>query len=892
MSPYRSPHFRPLSWRRVSAAVLVVALAALALMRGGAPAGAAQPAPLPVAPLVNPPTDQIIVRFVDAAAPASLAAADTAQLLDRLSAAAGVSLTFQRPMSGGAFVMKLAAPTAHGEVAAISQRLESLPEVEYAEPDAILRLVAAPPLAAPLADVTPDDPRFDDQWHYRYDPGVEEGLNLVPAWGITTGAANTVVAVIDTGYRPHGDMGGRFLPGHDFITNVATANDGDARDNDPADPGDWVGTNECAGGNSASNSSWHGTHVAGTIAANSNNGSAVAGVNWLAKVVPVRVLGKCGGSLSDIIDATRWAAGLPVPGAPANANPADVVNLSLGGGGACSVFFQNAFNDLAAAGVVSVVAAGNHGVNAINVTPANCNNIITVAATSKTGDQTYYTNFGAVVEIAAPGGEQFFANDPDGVLSTLNAGTNGPGADNLVYYQGTSMAAPHVAGLVSLLLAEQPDLTPAEVLTILQDTARDFPAGSGCTPAKCGAGIADAFAALSALSPELVAPVLTAPADGATIATDEPLLDWAAVDGADTYQVQVAEDAAFNNVVDNQPSVAATSATATLPGEGDYWWRVRARAGAEDGPWSEVWQFTVTFEACVAPAAPTLLTPADGSDTDDLTPTFTWDAVANATEYEIIIGENPGLPEAIMIGHPTAPEYTFPDPLEVGLTYYWMVRANNLAGDCDVSSDWSEPWTVSIVEEVVPEVYSVYLPIILDVPFVPPAEPLANGDFEQGPVAWSESSSQGVALILHLDDEEDMVSHGGVWAAWLGGLDDESASLSQEVAVPADRPFLAYYFLHNSSDLCGFDFAGVSINGVEEQGYDLCVDTNLPDFGRQVLDLSAYAGQTVTLAFHIETDGGLVSSFFVDDVSFVSSAAAAAEPATRTPAAPLGILRR
>ena len=116
-----------------------------------------------------------------------------------------------------------------------------------------------------------------------------------------------------------------------------------------------------------------------------------------------------------------------------------------------------------------------------NSRPANCDNVITVAATSKTGDQTYYTNYGAVVEIAAPGGEQFFANDPDGVLSTLNAGATGPGADNLVYYQGTSMAAPHVAGLVSLLLGVQPDMTPAEVLDILQSTARDFPGSSSCT---------------------------------------------------------------------------------------------------------------------------------------------------------------------------------------------------------------------------------------------------------------------------------------------------------------------------------------------------------------------------------------------------------------------------
>ena len=894
MNPNRLSLFRLDSWRRGRVAVLVVALAALAAVISGVPAGAAQPAPLPVAPLVSPPTDQIIVRFRDAAGPTSLSAADTAVLAERLSAAAGVSLRFVRPIADGTYVLRLPARVAVAEAADVSARLAALPDVEYAEPDAIMQIVRSPRLSAGPAgtELTPNDTRFADQWHYRYDPGVEEGLNLLPAWNITTGAANTVVAVVDTGIRSHADLAGRTLPGYDFIDDIDVANDGNGRDADPADPGDWTNDDDCFFGWQAEPSSWHGTHVAGTIGAASNNGSGVAGVNWLAKVVPVRVLGRCGGYLSDIVAGTRWAGGLAVPGVPANPNPADVINLSLGGSGACAATYQSAFNELAAAGVVVVVAAGNSNLNASGFQPANCNQVITVAASNKAGKRASYSNYGAVVDITAPGGQQAFANDPNGVLSTLNAGLTGPGADSLVYYQGTSMAAPHVAGLVSLLLAERPALTPAEVLDLLQTTARDFPAGSTCTPANCGPGIADAFAALSALDVELVAPALVAPADGTTVATGTPQLVWSAVDGADAYQVQVSENAGFSAVIINEPSVAGTTATVTLPGDGDYWWRVRAKAGADDGPWSEIWQFAVALGECATPGVPVLSSPPDGSETNNLRPKFTWSTSADATEYEIAIGENPGLPEAIMIGHPTAPEYRFDDPLAPNSTYYWMVRAHNKAGECDLSSAWSAPWTVTITEEVVPVMRFAFLPLITHIPYVPPADPLENGDFEQGAVAWTEFSSLGAPLILHIDDEEDMMTHGGAWAAWLGGLNGESSELTQEVTVPADQPYLAYYYLLNSADVCGFDFAGVSIDGVEVESYDLCQATTMVTFGRSVIDLSSYAGETVVLGFTMVTDSGLVSSFFVDDVSFVSGAASAEAPAGSAPTAALPVLRK
>ena len=212
----------------------------------------------------------------------------------------------------------------------------------------------------------------------------------------------------------------------------------------------------------------------------------------------MRVLGKCGGTTSDIADGMRWSAGLPVPGVPANANPAKVLNLSLGGSGACSATYQNAINAIVAAGSTVVISAGNSNADASGFRPANCNGVITVAATNRNGYTAYYSNYGATVEISAPGGETS-PTSSNGVLSTLNTGTQGPVADTYTYYQGTSMAAPHVAGVASLLYSRKPSLTPAQVLVDLQSTVTAFPAGSTCNTSNCGSGIVNAGAAVAAV---------------------------------------------------------------------------------------------------------------------------------------------------------------------------------------------------------------------------------------------------------------------------------------------------------------------------------------------------------------------------------------------------------
>jgi len=296
----------------------------------GAPSDAA-----PTAAEAAARTDRIIVKYRQTA-PALESAQSLAASAQELSQKAGVTLKHLRPMGGNTQILILDAPRSKEEVRAIAGRIAQDPDVEYAEPDAIMRIQQV------------NDPRFGEQWHY-HQPTV--GIDVVPAWQRATGA-NVVVAVIDTGFRPHADLAAHILPGFDFITDLTTANDGDARDADASDPGDWSVSGECP---PPSNSSWHGTHVAGTIAAITNNGQGVAGVARTASILPVRVLGKCGGLLSDITDGMRWAAGLPIPGVPNNANPARVLNLSLGGGGACGPTYADAISAVRQQGATIVV---------------------------------------------------------------------------------------------------------------------------------------------------------------------------------------------------------------------------------------------------------------------------------------------------------------------------------------------------------------------------------------------------------------------------------------------------------------------------------------------------------------------------------------------------------
>jgi serine protease len=672
------------------------------------------------------PTDQLIIKYKSEANLDESAQAQAGVQMQRLSNAAGVSLDYFRPMSGEAHVLKLPERMSVKDVQQIAVRLSALPEVEYAEPDYIMFAIEDIP-QSPL--LVPNDPGYTDQWHYFAPTAGNYGVNAPSAWDLTTGSSGIYVAVLDTGILNHADLSGRWTGGYDMISDDLVANDGDGRDNNPQDPGDWITLAESSSGYFAgcrvTNSSWHGTHVAGTISAATNNSSGVAGLNWVSQIVPVRVLGKCGGYLSDIADGIRWAAGLPVTGVPANAYPAQVINMSLGGGGTCEATYQNAITDVYNAGATIVVAAGNESMDAGGFRPANCNNVITVAATDRYGDQAHYSNFGSVVEISAPGGDTRFANS--GVLSTLNDGTTGPGNDNYVYYQGTSMAAPHVAGVASLMYSLNPSLSPAQVSSILQNNVTSFPGGSTCNTSICGSGIVNAAAALAAVpDPVPVAPTLDAISnpDG----DGDFLVNWNDVPDATSYTLLVDDNSSFSSPT-TAFSGSASQYNVTGQAPGTWYYRVRASNSSGDGAWSN------TVSVDVKPDPPTLNPIVNPGSLDAYT--TDWSVTAGADGYLLQEADNPSFTGASTryMGANTQYDVTG----QAGGTWYY--RVNAYADSVD--SDWSNVVTTTVTTSY------------LNAPLLAPIDNAdEDGDYT---VAWSAVVS-ATSYILEESDNQYFVN--------------------------------------------------------------------------------------------------------------------------------------
>ncbi|PYE55352.1 S8 family peptidase [Deinococcus yavapaiensis] len=396
--------------------------------------------------------------------------------------AAGVTLSRARRGAFGFTLYRassdsLRAASQTNVVAALSARAD----VEGVVPNYVLHAYAVP-----------SDPLHAVQW----DQGM---TRLEAAWNVTTGRS-IPVAVVDTGIVDHPDLRAKLLPGFDFVADADNAGDWDGIDDDPTDEGN--------------GSDYHGSHVAGIIAASTNNGEGIAGASWGAKIVPVRVLGASGGSLNDIMNGIAWAAGEDVDGAPLNPNPAKVINLSLGGTAPCEPPLQSAFDDLAANGVTVVVAAGNEDVDASTSFPANCANVITVGAVGPDGARAPYSNFGSYVDVMAPGGNMDLGINvggkilPGGVYSTI---LDEDGEPVYAPYNGTSMAAPQVAGLVALLKSVQPNLTPSQIFARLKATSHSLSSAACGVTNGCGAGIVDAAAFLGGAAQPSPTPIPTPP---------------------------------------------------------------------------------------------------------------------------------------------------------------------------------------------------------------------------------------------------------------------------------------------------------------------------------------------------------------------------------------------
>jgi serine protease len=571
-----------------------------------------------------------------------------------LGARLGLSLTDGHTVAPRTQVM-LSSALDSAELAA---RLRSDPDVEFAVPDLRRHLLAAPndPLyPGGLPAGTPSA----GQW-YLHAPNatVLSSVDAEAAWAVTRGSAGIVVGMLDTGVRPdHPDLISKLLPGYDFISDVNTANDKDGRDGDPSDPGDWITVAENGTKGSpyykclnpddpndppaqmATDSSWHGTQTAGLVGAATNNRLGIAGLGRNVQILPVRVLGKCGGFDSDIVAAMQWAGGIPVAGVPANPHPARVLNLSLGSPASCSTnpalnpqgpnaaataqLYVDAIDALTKRRVAVVVSAGNDGLS-VNL-PANCAGAIAVASLRHTGTKNGFSSLGPEVAISAPGGN-CPSTSPEtcqyAMLSTINDGTQGPGQDPGVNNRystsadaevGTSFAAPLVSATAALMLSANPALTPADVVRIMQSSARAFPTTGGgdpqtpdalpgrvptCKPSSvqqgecyctsgtsgtsgtsstCGQGMLDAGAALRAVAALVTVPSFSStpdfPAAGDTVALDASAIvppggqsirsyDWTITEGAAIASFSAGAPGAGNSATTHSGS------TATLAGSG------------------------------------------------------------------------------------------------------------------------------------------------------------------------------------------------------------------------------------------------------------------------------------------------------------------------------------
>lgn len=584
------------------------------------------PAVLAARPALPPLEGQVIVKFkadgdtvrVHALSARAGGAAVRSALAGRATA---LGVRVGRALEAGAAVgertqvVKAAGITAQ----ALAAQLAADPEVEFAEPNFKVRRATAPNdpyyLTGPAVNnVTRVGGPASGQWYLRAPTAtVLSSVDIEAAWTRTTGSATVVVAVLDTGVRKeHPDLFGRLLAGYDFISDPLVANDGDGRDPDPSDPGDYTTAAE----NSASGgpfykcdpggtgravdtpSSWHGTSTTSLVGAATNDGIGMAGSAPRVKILPVRVLGKCFGNGADIIAAIRWAAGLHVDGVPDNPSPAKVINLSLGGG-SCSTAYQQAVTDAINAGATIVAAAGNSDGGPLEA-PASCTGVVGVVALRHIGTKVGFSSLGPEAVIAAPGGNCVNTTGTClyPILAATNSGTTVPASstwsDSFNTTVGTSFSSPLVAGIAGLLVSVEPRLTPVQVRGYLTSTARTFPttgANMGvaqcqapvantpqdecyCNTTYCGAGMVDAGRAVAAVVRDFGAPptarittTATSVAAGDTLTLSGATSTEATGGGITAYSWSVAAAGAGVNAIPGSSTTTSITLTPSSGGE-------------------------------------------------------------------------------------------------------------------------------------------------------------------------------------------------------------------------------------------------------------------------------------------------------------------------------------
>ena len=504
--------------------------------------------------------------------------ATSTRTLEVAAASAGADVSGARRMTPTLGVVDFAEPVTAAEAASIAAKVEARPDVIAVGPNRRVH-----PLTSPTI---PNDPLFGQQWDMWDGAGSDDfGTRAAQLWTTTKGSPDVVVGVIDTGVTDHPDLAGSMVPGFDFISDAAAARDGNQWDSDPSDEGDWCPED-------STTSSWHGTHVHGTVNAVQDNGIGISGLAPMVKVQHLRVLGECGGESADILAAVIWGSGgdlgawiSPTPGADPGVNPtpASVLNMSFGGTGDCDAVSQRVFDEARARGATLVVAAGNESTGVSASWPANCARIVTVASSTRSGSLSAFSNFGTAagqITLTAPG---------SAILSTVNRGTTFPTTASYGLLSGTSMATPHVAAAAAILYSlgvTRPD----DVVAELRRAVRAFPAGSGCDATRCGAGLLDA-GLLAGVAP-VTAPGAPTGVVAAAVSTTQATLQWTAPgsDGGSpvtSYRIEASvEGGAWQSLRDTDDARTTIEIPDLAPGTA-YRFRVAAINSVGAGAYSE-----------------------------------------------------------------------------------------------------------------------------------------------------------------------------------------------------------------------------------------------------------------------------------------------------------------